>query len=96
MFTTATVKTEKAERYMKALCNHFSRKVSASYEGNIGSVDFGSGSCMLEAKDDALILKVESDTVQNLTQLEQVMSSHLIRFTQNEILEVKWIDEEEK
>lgn len=95
MFTTATVKTEKAERYMKALCNHFGRKVAASYEGNKGSVDFGFGSCLLEATDDALILKVESDSIQTLSQLEQIMSSHLIRFTQNEILEVKWIDEGE-
>ena len=96
MFTTATVRTEKAERYMKALCNHFSRKVAASYEGKRGSVDFGFGSCLLEAKDDALILKVESDTVQTLSQLEQIMSSHLVRFTQNEILEVNWKEEEEK
>jgi len=70
--------------------------VSASYEGNKGSVDFGFGSCMMEAKDDALILKVESDTVQTLSQLEQIMNSHLVRFTQNEILEVKWKEEEEK
>jgi len=51
---------------------------------------------MMEAKDDALILKVESDTVQTLSQLEQIMNSHLVRFTQNEILEVKWKEEEEK
>ncbi len=28
----------RAERYLKALCNHFNRKVTASYKGNRGMV----------------------------------------------------------
>src|SRR5690606_39963199 len=32
------VKTEKAQRYLKALCNHFSHKVQASYSDDRGNV----------------------------------------------------------
>ena len=43
MQTKATVQTEKADRYMKALINHFSRKVNAAYSGNAGYVECGFG-----------------------------------------------------
>ena len=34
------IETSRADRLMKALCNHFSRKTTAGYEGNKGFADF--------------------------------------------------------
>jgi hypothetical protein len=34
MIQIATIEIEKAERLMKALCNHFARKITSRYEGD--------------------------------------------------------------
>jgi uncharacterized protein len=90
MINQATVNTEKAERLMKALCNHFARKTNASYEGEKGIVDFGDGRCDLTASATTLTLLVEAATVENLARIQHVVGDHLQRFTPEEPLEIEW------
>ena len=45
MSQIAAIETDKAERLLKALCNHFARKRTVGYEGNKGFFDFGDGKC---------------------------------------------------
>lgn len=71
----AVVSTDKGARYMKALVNHFSRKIDASYEGNQGSIAFDFGRCDIEAQDDSLIFVAESNTQPELDRLEGVINS---------------------
>ena len=75
---------------MKALVNHFSRKVDASYDGNNGSISFGFGRCDIEAQSDALIFVAESDDQPSLSRLEGVIDSHLKRFMQDEEVSLTW------
>lgn len=41
---------------MKALCNHFARKIDAKYEGDKGVIKFGDGTCKITASADLLTL----------------------------------------
>lgn len=90
MRSVATVQTDKAGRYLKALVNHFSRKVSASYEGDQGTIAFGFGTCLLQVDSERLGIHAESDSPEDLERVEQVLGSHLIRFTQDEKLLLTW------
>ena len=75
---------------MKALVNHFSRKIDASYEGNLGSISFGFGRCEIEAQPDSLNFVAESDNQTDLSRLEGVIDSHLRRFMQDEEATLSW------
>lgn len=50
----AHVPTRNATRYIARICRHFSHKLPASWEDNMGEVTFPTGVCQLEAKEDAL------------------------------------------
>ncbi len=91
MNTTATVQTDKARRYMKALVNHFNRKVSAEYSEDSGYIAFGFGRCDIQANDDTLTFQATSSDADNLNRLQGVISSHLARFTQSEIPDLTWV-----
>lgn len=89
----ATVETEKASRYLKALCNHFDRKVEASYSETQGSVAFGFANCQMNASDGALTINIEAESDENFERVKYVISDHLIRFAPNEELSINWEDE---
>ncbi len=95
MIQIAVVNTEKAERLMKALCNHFSRKTNAHYEGDKGYVEFGDGKCELTAGADTLTLQVEAQNAESLARLEQVVGDHLQHFTPGEDLTIRWGEAQE-
>ncbi len=90
MIQTATIPTNKAERLMKALCNHFARKIDARYEGNKGYIKFGDGTCEITATADLLTLKVEAETVENLERVKRVVVDHLLRFAPDEEIKIDW------
>ena len=94
MIATADFKTDKAARYMKALCNHFGSKVDAKYENNRGWINFPFGRCELQADDDRLSIHVEGNDSSTLRQVKKIVSSHLKRFTQNELVSLDWRDEQ--
>lgn len=87
---SSTVPTAKASRYLKALVNHFSHKVTATYEGNKGEVDFPFGDCTLTATDDALQIHIVAESGSMLERTKYVVADHLIRFGKNETLTVEW------
>lgn len=89
----AQVFTPKASRYLKALCNHFNRKVTAEYNESQGAVYFGFGDCVMVATDSVLGIRVLADNEDNFARVKHVVSDHLVRFGNNEALEVVWIDE---
>jgi uncharacterized protein len=92
MIQIATIETDKAERLLKALCNHFARKRTAHYEGNKGSIDFGDGKCELTATSNALTFQAEADTTEGLEHVKRAVDNHLGRFTPDEELQVNWED----
>lgn len=90
---SAFVITPKASRYLKALCNHFNRKGSASYEGDLGRVSFPFGECEMEAKETGLHITVTAPTDTKFSRIKSVIDSHLIRFGgEQEELKVDWVN----
>jgi hypothetical protein len=74
------IQTDKAERLMKALCNHFARKITARYESNKGYIEFGDGKCEI------------TSTPESLAHVERVVVDHLLRFTPEETFQIDWRD----
>jgi hypothetical protein len=89
----ATVETEKAARYLKALCNHFDRKVKAEYNDTQGTIACGFADCQMEAIDSKLQISIQAETDENFGRVKYVVSDHLIRFAPNEDLSVDWVEE---
>lgn len=85
-----TITTPKAARYLKALCNHFSHKVTAEYTDNDGTVQFGFADCTMQATDYTLTIHVEAETDENFGRVKYVVSDHLERFSGDEALKVIW------
>lgn len=88
----STVQTEKASRYLKALCNHFSRKVTAEYDDNRGNVDFGFGYCQMLAEENSLSINIQADDEDKFGRVKFVVADHLERFSGDEALKVEWVE----
>ena len=92
MIQIATIETDKAERLMKALCNHFARKITARYEGDKGYIEFGDGKCELTATSSTLKFQAEADTADGLEHVKRAVGNHLQRFTIEEDIQITWKD----
>lgn len=91
--TQATVPTAKASRYLKALCNHFDRKVSATCDDALGKVEFGFAYCEMRASEGALVIDIESEDQDGFERAKYVVDDHLTRFAPQEAFEIVWQDE---
>lgn len=89
----AQVETPKAERYLKALCNHFSHKVQAEYQDTHGTVNFGFGGCEMDAQDGRLAFRIQADDAETLERVKYVVADHLERFSGDEKLQLEWVAE---
>jgi uncharacterized protein len=92
MIHIATIETSKAERLMKALCNHFSRRITARYEGDKGYIEFQGGKCEISVTPTTLTFQFEAENADNLSRLQEVVVDHLLRFTPDENLQINWKD----
>jgi uncharacterized protein len=92
MIQTTSIETNKAERLMKALCNHFARRITAKYEGDKGYIEFPGGKCEISVTPTTLTMQVEAEDADYLSQLKQVMVDHLLRFTPDENFQFNWKD----
>jgi hypothetical protein len=84
------VTTEKAQRYLKALCNHFSHKVQASYDENQGHVEFGFGVCDIKADANILSFELQAEDAEGFERVKFVVADHLERFSGDEALKLSW------
>jgi hypothetical protein len=92
MSQIAAIETEKAERLLKGLCNHFARKRTVSYEGNKGFADCGEGKRELTATASTLNFQAEADAVDGLKHGKRAVGSHLGRFAPDEEIRGNWKD----
>lgn len=77
---------------MKALCNHFARKINARYEGNKGYTEFGDGKCKISTTSRTLTFQAESHTAEGLEHVRRAVGNHLGRFTPGEEIQINWKD----
>jgi hypothetical protein len=86
----ARVATNLPKRYMNQLCKHFEHKLPVSFAESAGRIEFPSGTCLLTATDDTLLLRAEAKDAESLVPLQDVISRHLVRFAFREKLEIGW------
>lgn len=86
----AQVNTPKAQRYLKALCNHFSHKATANYDDNRGTVQFEFGTCEMLVDEQTLSLHVQAADADSFARVKHVVGDHLVRFASSESIEVIW------
>ncbi len=91
------VTTAKAERYLKALCNHFNHNGNADYlidDAGVGqgTVVFDFGKCTMVSNTDTLHLRVSAASDIRFNRIKQVVADHLLRFANKEELQLSWVD----
>lgn len=90
MDKVATFKSERANRYMAALCHHFGRKVDAGCDTANGWVQFPFGRCEMSLENDELTFHAHAEDPDRLDQVVQIVSNHLDRFAFRETPELRW------
>ena len=92
LFSTATVRTEKASGYLQQLCKHFGHKIAVEYTPEAGWIQFEFGRADLSAGPDGLKITATAEEEDSLARLKQVLASHLERFAFREDLKFNWED----
>jgi hypothetical protein len=92
--SVATVLIATPRRYLGQLCKHFQHKLPVSYAEHYetGRIVFSVGSCKLEADESQGILTMHAHAANkaDLSQLEDVLARHLVRFAFRETLDLTW------
>jgi hypothetical protein len=86
----ARVTTSRSARYLGQLCKHFAHRIPATFSDGQGRIEFPSGTCELEAAGDLLILRATAEDAPSLSQVEEVVGSHLERFAFRDKPEISW------
>ena len=86
----AQVTTAKAQHYLYQLCKHFSHKITAQWDEQFGTLDFGIGQCRLHAEEATLLVYCEAQDVDNLHEVMDVIKRHFDRFAHKEACELVW------
>ena len=86
----ADFETDRAGRYLSALCHHFGRKIEAHCLPDKGWVQFPLGRCEMTADERRLKLVVSADDEQQLDHLVDILTRHLERFAFREDPQLEW------
>lgn len=86
----ARIATPLASRYLQQLCKHFAHKMPVEFTPEHGSIALRSGTCVLDAEAEHLVLRVEApdDALENL---QDVVKKHLERFAWKDVPEIDWV-----
>jgi hypothetical protein len=88
--STATVSTQRADRYVKQLLSHMGRKAGVVAEGDGHRLTLSTGSCIVIAHPDEIELIATADSEPALRTVEDVVARHLERFGNRDELHVAW------
>jgi hypothetical protein len=86
----AEIATASASRYLQQLCKHFAHKRPVEFDAAQGSIGFDIGECRLRADGERLLLDLVSPDGTQMSQLENVVERHLVRFAFREDLAIAW------
>jgi hypothetical protein len=89
--STATVATERPERYRKQLASHFGSKIEIREEPGGTVMLWGQGgTTTLTVTEGALVMVASAEDEDGLARVENVTGRHLIRFGEKDELTVDW------
>ncbi|MCC7250639.1 DUF2218 domain-containing protein [Hyphomicrobium sp.] len=83
---TSSFETERASRYLQAMCRHFAHKVPVNYDASVGTADMPFGLLNMEAAGNTLRFEIEAADDQSLARLKYVVEAHIVRFAFREKL----------
>lgn len=83
---TSTFETERASRYLQAMCKHFAHKVPVQYDAENGTADMPFGSLRMQAEGNTLLFEVEAEDEATLERMKYVVEAHIVRFAFREKL----------
>ena len=83
----STFETERASRYLQAMCKHFAHKVPVEYDTEHGSADMPFGSLRMQANGNTLLFEIEAADEATLERMKYVVEAHIVRFAFREKLE---------
>jgi len=86
----ARLESALAERYMIQLCKHFRHKLPVACEPGEGRIEFGSGVCSMQARENVLTLQANAASEEELARLEHVVERHLLRFAFRDAPALAW------
>ena len=89
--SSATVSTDRPQRYGKQLVSHLSRRATGHWEDDLstGELDFTGGRAELSCRPGALVMRLTAEP-EDLERLEGVLGRHLVRFGTRDELVVQW------
>jgi caffeoyl-CoA O-methyltransferase len=90
-FSTALVSTDRQARYSKQLIAHFGHKVDTAQaaDGRV-ALAFSAGTCVVNPLARGIELIATADDPANLTAVQDVVASHLVRFAAHDDVHVEW------
>jgi len=87
----ARIKSERASIYLQQLCKHFAHRLPVEFTPEQGQITFSVGTCRLAASGDELTLSAEAADDAQLSQLQDVVARHLLRFAFRDPPTITWI-----
>lgn len=85
--STSSFETERASRYLQAMCKHFAHKVEVNYDAEHGTAAMPYGTLNMHAHNGALHFEIEAPDEQQLTRMKWIVVSHIVRFAFREKLQ---------
>lgn len=85
--------TERASRYLQAMCKHFAHKVEVNYDEKQGTATMPYGHLEMVVRDGVLHFAVEAESGELLDRMKHVVDAHIVRFAfREEITGLEWSD----
>ncbi|MEV6980088.1 DUF2218 domain-containing protein [Sphaerisporangium sp. NPDC051017] len=92
-YTTAHVATARPSRYIKQLLSHMGKKIPAELAGDSrGTLTFAQGTCVFTPSRGHLDMIITAVDAEGLATVQDVVTSHLVRFATQEELKVEWTE----
>jgi hypothetical protein len=89
---TASVPTDRPERWAKQLLSHFSAKVDVVLDGDGGTITFGAGTGTIRVEPNLLVFEAEGATEEDVRQVQGVLGGHFERFAAKDGLTANWTE----
>jgi caffeoyl-CoA O-methyltransferase len=89
--SSATVTTDRAPRYIKQLLSHLGHRANTELaDDGTGTVTLSNGHCTMTPTEHSLRLAATADDEEALARVQDVVGRHLIRFANQEVVEITW------
>ena len=86
----AEMVTPSAERLINRLCKHWAHKLKVEQSDQQATITFATGTCVMVAEANKLVVAIETLEEEHLDELEGVIERHLVRMAGDEELAIVW------